>query len=136
MKSDNEVKNIAGHPDAIPDIHREWFLNGYRYYEQFEKSISLINSTEEKEWISVNDRLPEDNKDYQVWESGSLVPSVAHYLDKNYFIKNYEDENYMETGWYYSHGYVYDECLPETPLDVTHWMPLPKPPQNIQSPIN
>jgi hypothetical protein len=33
MKSDDEVRNMAGHPDVIPAPYREHFLRGYRAKE-------------------------------------------------------------------------------------------------------
>lgn len=33
MKTDQQIKDIGGHPDAIPAIYLEWFLKGYRKCE-------------------------------------------------------------------------------------------------------
>jgi hypothetical protein len=49
-------------------------------------------------WVRVGDRLPEDDKDYQVWEKGAIIATAAHYNTKEYFLKEYDDENYMEEG--------------------------------------
>jgi hypothetical protein len=32
--SDDDVRKLAGHPDAIPQICIEWFLKGWRACEQ------------------------------------------------------------------------------------------------------
>lgn len=84
-----------------------------------------------EEWISVKDKLPDDNKDYQVWEKGSIIATSAHYLTKKYFLDNYDDETYMDEGWYYSFKYPFDDHIQhDEPLDVTHWMPLLTPPKD------
>lgn len=31
--TDERIKEVAGRPDAIPDIYREWFLKGWRVHE-------------------------------------------------------------------------------------------------------
>lgn len=108
----------------LPDNEPEDIYDAVRDYRKNHPEPTTVKPDG---WISV-ETLPDDNKDYQVWEKGSLVPSVAHYLSKKYFIENYEDENYMEEGWYYSHGYVFDNYLPEIPLNVTHYRTLPQPP--------
>jgi hypothetical protein len=57
-------------------------------------------------WISVKDRLPDDNRSVLVF--GSSIRSISFY----------------QYGLFYS----YLE-LPES-HNVTHWMPLPEPPDN------
>ena len=61
------------------------------------------------EWISLNDRRPEDNVRVLFFASGQMVlgkysPGLKAYIGKVY--KNYAHEL----------------------IDVTHWMPLPEPP--------
>jgi hypothetical protein len=60
------------------------------------------------EWISVKDRLPEDGKDYLVTDGDACMVAVY----KNGIKK-----------WDF---FVYDHCWYSE--DVTHWMPLPPPP--------
>lgn len=61
------------------------------------------------EWISVKDRLPEDNTDVLVYH-GSLI-SIYSYMGHN----EWEDD----------YGY-----FSRTDDDgITHWMPLPEPPK-------
>lgn len=40
-KTDDEVKKLAGHPDAIPVQYIEWFLRGWRACETNGESLSL-----------------------------------------------------------------------------------------------
>ncbi len=61
------------------------------------------------EWISVKDRLPEENNTFSefiVIVRGAKRPTVLEYQGHEWWV----DEN----GNYY---------------DVTHWMPLPEPPE-------
>ncbi len=60
-----------------------------------------------QEWISVKDRLPEDNKEVLIY-CGS----------------------YHELGWYESDNKSWrSDFLGCCTDDITHWMPLPQPPK-------
>jgi hypothetical protein len=68
------------------------------------------------EWISVNDRLPEEDEDVLVMTAeGKFASGGMHVASL--------DEDGV---WYPSHGDGW-----EFP-DVTHWMPLPKPPESSE----
>ena len=62
------------------------------------------------QWISVDDRLPEDDSDtlayLQIGEEGRIYPA-----------------NYAKGVWF--------DCIFNTPVteSTTHWMPLPQPPK-------
>ena len=60
------------------------------------------------EWISVKDRLPDDPTEYIVMISGATIPTTLLF-------------NGVE--WY---DFREDEFYP-----VTHWMPLPLPPEDL-----
>ena len=57
------------------------------------------------EWFSVKEKMPEDNTRVFVWENGSLHDS--YYMNKIFFLLNAGIRL----------------------RDVTHWMPLPYPPE-------
>ncbi|MCP4493289.1 MAG: DUF551 domain-containing protein [Gammaproteobacteria bacterium] len=61
-------------------------------------------------WISVDDRLPNTIGDYLI------------YTDKNVLMRAYLNRN---NHWSGNGLYEYIE-------EVTHWMPLPKPPKELQ----
>lgn len=66
------------------------------------------------EWISVKDRLPDPDTE------------IVFFYDKRYHIGCFIEESqcHGEYLWQsYIDGY---NCV----VDVTHWMPLPKPPQD------
>lgn len=73
-----------------------------------------------QEWISVNDRLP-DNKEYdwvlaQVVEDNGFmhIPTVMEYRQSK---NDWFEETY---GWISDHNGAFT---------VTHWMPIPRPPK-------
>lgn len=61
-------------------------------------------------WISVNDRLPEKKGDYLIFNTDGIV--WPYWYDKEY------------KEWYDSSGYLTE--------NVTHWMPLPEPPEEVR----
>lgn len=71
-------------------------------------------------WISVNDRLPEE--DY--FENNDLIVSA-----------NENGENIVYADIYYKYGRFNTKCHTYGWLykldNVTHWMPLPEPPKDI-----
>lgn len=96
-------------------------------------------------WISVKDELPDGSEDYLLFikqyrsDSGFLW---AHHVICGFWSEEYEDN---EKG-FYSTGFTI-ECLGEKQnaldgtslneflsdskyIEVTHWMPLPTPPEN------
>lgn len=116
-----------GNSDAAPEQNKQdkWTDNDDR---KLKESYGYYEADAAPDgWISCEDRLPEDYEDKQVWIKGEIIPFACHYLNKKYFIDNYEDESYMDEGWYYSHSYQFSSDEPIT--DVTHWQPLPKPPK-------
>lgn len=80
-------------------------------------SLDIIRRLEAKmpKWISVKDRLPEDVKDKEGYFINYLVYSPEY---GSVDIANYIQEADM---WV---------CL-GVPVNVTHWMPLPEPPEEV-----
>ena len=93
--------------DALP-VHRVKILHAFGIYDGnvvFPEHIANATTIYPvQQWISVKDRLPEDDRDYLL------------------FIKRGDfDVGYFRSGFWTS----YAEISPE----VTHWMPLPEPPK-------
>ena len=98
--------------------------------EGFNKALNIAISTQQSEWISVDERLPED--DETVREHKDFRLSLRSVL-----------VNDSERGILISNRYRVDACgivsLDELVTDgwvwsnnaqnVTHWMPLPQPPK-------
>ena len=80
-------------------------------------AVAALREQEQRRWIPVTDRLPEDDHDVLIVGSGSPVKNVR--LENSLEIARFSKDE----GWIL-------ECWPdwETPI-VTHWMPLPQPPK-------
>ena len=73
-------------------------------------------------WIPVTERLPNCNGCYLVWRphffGGEIgMPSICYYDGSN--------------TWHDSYGVDFERIL--HPDDVTHWMPLPRPPEENET---
>ena len=88
-------------------MHRNWVaqMNGLGFDESgykldFQHTIRLV---EEPKWISVKDRLPEDERHVLVWVK----------------------DGYSLIDWTFNGKW---QVNPYMRNDITHWMPLPEPP--------
>ena len=65
------------------------------------------------EWISVKDRLPDINKQVLVYDANSkgLASAIIHLVNGKVCFMGYGDD---------------------LATDITHWMPLPKPPKETK----
>lgn len=81
------------------------------------------------EWISVKDRLPEDDENLRFYDDGQLcfTSVLAYTKERGTFIvnrlmvrhhKNPALDAFATEGWVWS-----------KPYEPTHWMPLPTPPK-------
>ncbi len=70
--------------------------------------IDIVKEYRSNSWISVKDRLPNDDSHYLVWVS---------------------DAHTVERAVYYGDGEWLTEELENLTRFVTHWMPLPKAPK-------
>lgn len=85
-------------------VYDEWYDNDEIADELISNGVTV------QEWISVDDRLPEDDSDVLAYsrngEEGRIYPA-----------------NYAKGVWF--------DCIFNTPVTdtTTHWMPLPEPPK-------
>ncbi len=68
-------------------------------------------------WISCSDRMPEDTKMLLAFSQGKIVAAYWNWVVNPIDYKKYRAFTYLS-------GYILD--------DVTHWMPLPEPPQEAK----
>lgn len=68
-----------------------------------------------QEWIPVSERLPEEAGEYNVMIKGAEIATSLWYSRLSNGWYNFDDDYYEET---------YD--------DVTHWMPLPEAPKEVE----
>ena len=67
-------------------------------------------------WISCSDRMPEDTKMLLAFSQGEIVAAYWNWVVNPINYKKYRAFTYLS-------GNILD--------DVTHWMPLPEPPQEV-----
>ncbi|EFN5908401.1 DUF551 domain-containing protein [Escherichia coli] len=67
-------------------------------------------------WISCSDRMPEDTKMLLAFSQGEIVAAYWNWVVNPIDYKKYRAFTYLS-------GYILD--------DVTHWMPLPEPPKEV-----
>ena len=66
--------------------------------------------TPPNEWVSVDERLPEDNTQVLMWSARWKIAEAGSYYNQHFWV-------YSEIG----DGYIAD--------NITRWMPLPLPPE-------
>ena len=79
--------------------------------EMHKMAISALRA---REWISVEDRLP-DESEYRDTETSDLIPLLVCVGGTEYPFRAMYDGKHWGDGW--------------SVINVTHWMPLPEPPQ-------
>ncbi|MEH4780389.1 DUF550 domain-containing protein [Escherichia coli] len=68
-------------------------------------------------WISCSERMPEDTKMLLAFSQGKIVAAYWNWVVNPIDYKKYRAFTYLS-------GHILD--------DVTHWMPLPEPPQEVK----
>ena len=113
---DRQYENCHGYSGSKKAIYREAILA----VKSILHSAKPIDAVTVQEWISVDDRLP-DNKEHdwvlaQVVEDNGFmhIPRVMEYRQAK---DDWFEESY---GWLSEHNGLFS---------VTHWMPLPNPPK-------
>ena len=101
--------------------------------ELTEIACSLIaNGVTVNEWISVDDRLPTEDGDYLTFETTFTCKfryqRVRHFAKDLEKVDEYDFKGIKRAGWYaYDSEWGYYEVD-----DITHWMPLPQPPKEVE----
>lgn len=116
--------------------------------EAFDKTISIVwEMPDETGWISVDDRLPEIERNVLIVTkstySGSLRVNQAFYENgeigegesdyswsTRYIDMSYDedkDDYIVPKGWYVDNDYLEEFC--EVTDEVLYWRPLPEPPK-------
>jgi hypothetical protein len=154
--------------DEMTEIKRaaEWFENrakttpmpgARRMFELAAEALrEKANGVTAQEWISVDERLPEENEYVMIWCGKCQIARIEKGIseEKRKAMKRGELDDPCETGWTLSSGYFtlkrsqsYKACDEQGnnrvpycwyanggPMqwfgqDVTHWAYLPKPPK-------
>ena len=113
---------------AIRDFQlREYASVGKeKEYDVLDKVLKLIESLSESasvgDWISVEERLPEDN-------DGSVIAIVNGKPSPNITLK----DAYLLAEYCADEGWIVEPYYECKNLDVTYWMPLPEPPKEREN---
>jgi hypothetical protein len=88
---------------------------------------SIANGVTVQQWISVTERLPDEEGQYLVYMKSpySGWQDVLRFAKDGRKVDKYDFHNQWKNVWYYydsEYGYL-------TVDSVTHWMPLPQPPK-------
>lgn len=93
----------------------------------------LENGVTVQEWISVDDRLPEPEQ-YVILCTRETETYGKHHEKKKIYrniYMGYFDGNEWLTSYCHGCEYIFrmNEKYPNETIEVTHWMPIPKPPK-------
>ena len=93
--------------DAIEELQRD--VNFYKFNSEFWED--KYNSLADEKWISVTEQLPEQGKRYLVIRFDEVTKT-----------------QFIDILWHDAHDLWWNR-LYKGQYNVTHWMPLPKPPK-------
>ncbi|WP_349813026.1 DUF551 domain-containing protein [Escherichia coli] len=89
----------------------------YVKLERLQNAISGNSPVTTDGWISCSDLMPEDTKMLLAFSQGEIVAAYWNWVVNPIDYKKYRAFTYLS-------GNILD--------DVTHWMPLPEPPQEVK----
>ena len=100
------------------------FCGGKAEWVRFDAGLTLLIE-HDSGWISINDRLPELNQDVLVYAVGKIDGFIGdHVVEKcKRFIQRILPSSPGEEIWSSPYQYFH------TDYEITHWMPLPEPPE-------
>ena len=116
--------------EKLVELLTEFYGCDPMYYDVDALAIAdhlASNGVTVQEWISVDDRLPENDGSYLV-----TINSFGgrKHINVRWFAKDGEAVNEYELAGQENVWYYYDSEWGYIPIDsVTHWMPLPQPPK-------
>lgn len=145
------LKSLAGGFIAEPDDWTDGWRSGVVDAEEIAANFPATKVTGMPLWISVEDELPEAETEVLavcnrngfrfvcpvVYEDGAVLTqdSIWNWYDLgNYGTFSEENDDYfIPEGWWENRQFTPDDVY-NSPVDcsVTHWMPLPAQPNNIE----
>ena len=103
-------------------------MNWYDAMEEAYKNGYAKGKEDAQKWIPVTERLPDKNGDYLAFKRNTYGGwcDVVGFAKDGREVDDYDFVNEWENVWYdydSEYGYIVFDS-------VTHWMPLPEPPEN------
>jgi hypothetical protein len=87
---------------------------------EIDKAPTVVPDINVGKWIPVTERLPEEDGSYIVRTTTGAVTTARFYVGKTFPPTHYRPTEYHSpTQW-------------QTNRNVTHWMPLPEPPKEVE----
>lgn len=123
----------------------------YRQLNEMVEDFPAADVAGAPQWISVEDKLPEAETEVlavcnrngfrfvcpAIYEDGAVLTqdSIWSWYDLNNYgtFSEENDDYFIPEGWWENRQFTPDDVY-NSPVDcsVTHWMPLPAPPNNIE----
>ena len=119
LEEDEDYRELAtpytdGMQNYIRFTQEERAVNGEWWQaSQCSHSVPNLRKALGSDWISVDERLPEDGEWVLVWNGKNRMIDYFDYGQSDNF----------------SFGLLVHQLGGDEPNDVTHWMPLPPPPE-------
>ena len=104
--------------EEMADIAEEWATNWERDLDDSDTILKQTHKAAAPQWISVKDRLPEE--DIAVLVYGQVLNDPPDVIGVR---RRYKGDQEWKYTWESEDGFIYRED------DVTHWMPLPAAPK-------
>lgn len=113
---DEEIKELKEEIESLKEQYNSCFegfsKRGTKLRELMKENVKLSNP-----WISVEDGLPEEDKEEEYW-------SVEVYVRNEYGGTTAACYNYKRKEWHLTYGRLEGGSLIHT--NITHWMPIPE----------
>lgn len=119
--------------EKLRNRHKEWSLNT-NYWMDDKLILDVFNDVIEivkqhSEWISVDERLPDSDCYVIVYCDGGNVTKSFFTTDREY-LRLSRNSRYTRKAYGKNSGYF--AISHDDGYKVTHWMPIPNPPSEVQ----
>lgn len=125
---DQKIKEMIKVRMAYDMYVGDWGTGGGGSYKPKEPIIEIVyEKIGDPSWIKIEDELPAVGEDVWVYRFGASVGVRAHLMSQEEKDLQSEFRKSIDNGYQGNWWHDVDIFFPMN--DVTHWMPLPKPPK-------